>query len=113
MSKPKIKFSHDYPKLWNQDEAYLLAIKKIHSDNISDELREYDTAYYPPDDSAKPVMSYYDLPHGLLLQLIFIGNKGIPFCTIRRYTRQKYEYYLKNIRKFFFVEIHEKMGGGD
>ena len=71
----KIKFSKKYPKLWEQTTAELLAVKDITIDeNINRDLLEYDTK---ADDG-----SYYELKKGKYIQLIFLGNKNIPFCTI-------------------------------
>jgi len=40
---------------------------------------------------------YYPLPNATYLQLIFLGDKGIPFCTIRRKTAAKHLYYLNQV----------------
>jgi len=113
-----IKFSHDYPKLWGQDTAELLAVRIIDSKDVSEQLREYDTYWfeYPPSLNFRPWSyvggllnfdlnrGHYDLPKGKLIQLIFIGNEGVPFCTIRRQTPQKEDYYRKSIGEIFEVK---------
>ena len=83
--KPKIKFSHNYPKLWNQTEARLVFLDVIDGDNLHKDLIEYDTKNTKGE--------YYPLPKTNLMQLVFIGNKKIPFCTLRRFTDKKWSYY--------------------
>ena len=93
----KINFSHIYPKLWGQTKATLLDIRILDAQAVqmNKDLIEYDTN-----------TDYYPLPtEGKLIQLIFIGNKDIPFCTLRRYTPEKIRYYTKNINELFEVVI--------
>jgi len=96
----EIKFSHNYPKLWDQETAYLILIRETDFRDISEKLLDYDTK------NSKG--GYYPLPKGKLLQLFFIGNEGIPFCTIRRYTPEKLLYYLSLIHTSFKILIEEK-----
>lgn len=97
-----IKFSHNYPKLWNQEEAKLLDVIKLIAQTLPEELIQYDTYYF--DD--KKIIRNYKLPdRGFLLQLIFIGNKAIPFCTIRRHTEKKEIYYKSKIGERFNIII--------
>ena len=83
--KYKIKFSHDYPKLHGQKKAILLDIKCTDREKLHPDLIEYDTKNCNGD--------YYELPKGKVIILYFTGEKDIPFCTIRRYTASKYDYY--------------------
>jgi hypothetical protein len=97
-----IKFSHNYPKLWNQTQAKLVAVELLDARTLHDDLIEYDTRILSGDDAAE----YYELPKtGKLIQLVFIGGKGIPFCTLRRHTDEKYDYYINQIYKVFDVVI--------
>lgn len=106
-----IKFSHDYPKLHGQTSAELLAVKPIRIDsNTPKELLEYDTTYYkygfctfgdPPKEKLN-----FKLTTGDYIQLIFLGNLRIPFCTIRKaWPPSKVEYYKKSIGETFAVEV--------
>ena len=99
---PNIKFSSDYPKLWGQTSAKLLAVETININRDTPaELLEYDTK--------KKDGTYYPLKSGKYLQLVFIGNKHIPFCTIRSaYPPQKEEYYRSLIGQNFDVVIENK-----
>ena len=70
-----IKFSHEYPKLHGQTSAELLAVRPIKIDaHTPKELLDYDTTYEG---------GRYPLKSGDYIQLIFLGNLRIPFCTIR------------------------------
>ena len=100
-----IKFSSDYPKLHGQTSAILIAVKPIRIDkDTPKELIEYDTK--------KSDGTYYNLKTGNYIQLIFIGNLGIPFCTIRskrnRYAEDKEAYYSQFIGENFTIEIIEE-----
>jgi len=97
-----IKFSSDYPKLHGQTSAELLAVKPIRIDkDTPKELIEYDTR--------KSDGTYYNLITGNYIQLIFLGNLGIPFCTIRskrnRYAEDKEAYYLQFVGENFTIKI--------
>jgi len=83
----------------------LLAVKLIRIDKeTSAELLEYDTK--------KADGTYYKLKTGDYIQLVFIGNFGIPFCTIRskrnRYAEDKEVYYSQFIGENFTIEIIEE-----
>lgn len=68
-----IKFSHEYPKLHGQTSAELLAVHPLDA-HTPKELLDYDTTYEG---------GRYPLRSGEYIQLIFLGNLRIPFCTIR------------------------------
>ena len=99
----KIKFSKRYPKLWGQNQAKLIAVEDINIDeNTNKDLLEYDTKALDG--------SYYELKKGKYIQLIFLGNKNIPFCTIRSsYGRMgnKKEYYQSKIGELFQIVVLE------
>lgn len=104
---PNIKFSHQYPKLHGQTSATLLAVRELSfpQDRNAD-LVEYDTTY-----PSTHGVDYYPLPDGPYLQLIFVGNKHIPFCTIRSkwggFRKNKKEYYESCIGKTFSIIVKE------
>ena len=111
----RIKFSHDYPKLHGQTTAELLAVRPIRIDrNTPDELLEYDTTYYEKpfkvETSLYAEKHRFPLPTGDYIQLVFLGNLRIPFCTIRKaWPPKKVEYYEASIGHHF--EIHIEAGG--
>ena len=99
----EIKFSHNYYKLHNQTKAELIDIKRIAIDkDTPPELLDYDTTY----DGGR-----YELKKGNYVMLVFLGNLGIPFTTIRsakgRYG-DKYEYYHPYIGDMFDVVVKEE-----
>lgn len=107
----QIKFSKEYKKLHGQNCAMLLAVLPISLDIKQDkELIEYDTTAVDG--------THYPLKSGSYLQLIFVGDKRIPFCTIRSNKpalngmKSKYEYYKEKIgQEFRIVRIWNQ--GGD
>ena len=111
---PSIKFSHEYPKLHGQVRAELLDVRVTAAEDVqkNKELIEYDTMYEDEtgerDHFGTPItkVGYYPLPKkGFLLQLIFLGNKKIPFCTLRRKTDEKMDYYTELLGEEFDIEI--------
>jgi hypothetical protein len=106
----EIKFSHNYPKIWGQKEATLILIRVLDAKAVQNnkDLLEYDTRYDLPDYSPDffDELVYYPLPKtGKLIQLIFIGDKDIPFCTIRRHTPEKEKYYDSKLGYKFAIVI--------
>ena len=95
-----IKFSHDYPKLHGQTSAELLAVRPLKIDaHTPRELLEYDTTYNG---------RRYPLKSGDYIQLIFLGNLRIPFCTIRSaYPASKVRYYYNSVGHTFKIETPE------
>lgn len=95
-----IRFSHDYPKLHGQTSAELLAVRPIWIDRFTPkELIAYDTSY----DGGN-----YPLPRGHYIQLIFLGDLRIPFCTIRKaYPQQKVDYYNGSVGDVFAIAVEE------
>jgi hypothetical protein len=70
------------------------------------ELIQYDTSY-----SSSHGVDYYPLDDGNYIQLVFIGNKGIPFGTFRkRYKegRDRLSEYKTNINKIYQIDILNK-----
>lgn len=95
-----IKFSHVYPKLHGQTSAELLAVRRIKIDaHTPPELLEYDTSYEG---------GRFPLRSGDYIQLVFIGNLHIPFCTLRSaYPASKVAYYQCSVGKVFQIETPE------
>ena len=92
-----IRFSHEYHKLHGQTSAELLAVRPLKIDaHTPPELLEYDTTY----DCGR-----YPLRSGEYIQLIFLGNLRIPFCTIRSaQPPRKVAYYKQSVGKVFQIE---------
>lgn len=103
----KINFSHNYMKLQDQTSATLLAVfplKLSRNDESHTPLIAYDTAIKGGGN--------YKLRSGEYVVLLFLGNNGIPFTTIRSrigmYGLNKEEYYTKHIGEEFVIAIKEK-----
>ena len=98
-----INFSHNYYKLWDQTTAKLIAVEDIEiNDSTNEDLLEYNTKIVDG--------TYYLLKNGKYIQLIFLGDKGIPFCTIRpAYNKfgDKKKYYTGKIGEQFIIKIKE------
>jgi hypothetical protein len=90
----QISFSHNYPKLHGQKQATLLVIEKCILSKLTDEFIEYDTAYDG---------GHYHLAPGTYILLVFLGEKHIPFTTMRPFTEEKYRYYEAGIGKIFTI----------
>lgn len=99
---PSIKFSHDYPKLHGQTSARLIEVTAIDYENLHPDLIEYDTKTCKGD--------YYPLPKTQLIYLLFVGNKKIPFCTLRRLTPLKLTFCIQQIGKEFNIIMEGKNG---
>ena len=99
---PTIRFSSYYVKLWRQHSAELLMVKPIMIDRkTNSELLEYDTKTIDG--------GYYHLKPGKYIQLVFLGDKGIPFCTIRAaWPPGKVRYYRSRIGQQFGIEVCEE-----
>ncbi|MFA7133145.1 MAG: hypothetical protein WC108_07595 [Bacteroidales bacterium] len=94
-----LKFLGSYPKLHNQKTGLLLSVRRIEiNEKTPKALIDYDTTR---SDGSK-----YELKNGRHIQLIFIGNLGIPFSTIR--SEKSLEFYLDNINSVFKIKIEEK-----
>lgn len=97
-----IKFSHDYPKLWGQRIVKLIGIRFIDKKDLNPTLLKYDTTFFDKDGNSHQ----FPLKGSNFLQLIFIGEFGVPFCTIRSaYPQSKIEYYQRSIGQKFLVVI--------
>jgi hypothetical protein len=96
----KIKFEKAYPKLHNQTMAELIYVKHFPSNlEMHIDFIEYDTVNVHGE--------HYKLPTGEFLYLVFLGNKMIPFSTIREFTSEKEDFYKAHIGKRFNIRIEE------
>ena len=85
-----IIFEGEYPKLHNQNIAKLVAVETIKiNQSKHQELLEYDTK--------RSDGTYYQINDGDYIQLIFIGDKHIPFCTLRKFSGYSLNYYKELI----------------
>lgn len=92
-----ITFRHRYPKMCGQTSGRLVAVLPIMIDrNAPDYMMKYETTY-----SENGKLFYDKLPDGEYVQLVFVGNLGIPFSTIR-------EAWPHNRVKFFYESVNDE-----
>ena len=100
----RIKFSKEYVKLHGQRRATLLLVRPIEitKETPYTELLDYDTLAVDG--------SRYEIGKGRYLQLVFLGDLGIPFCTIR-YAKpaingmaSKIDFYSARVGQVFEIE---------
>lgn len=103
-----IGFSHHYPKIHGQVQAKLIAVIPLPGREISEPLLEYDTTFV--DDNGET--GRYPLKKsGNYIQLVFIGDFRIPFCTIRpAWPKEKVDYYTSAIGEVFSIRYAKKGG---
>ena len=103
-----IKFSHKYVKMLQNEDvktpstAQLIGVFKTTKQELSKEFIEYDTKYF--DNQSPTQYSYYPLPDGELF-VLFLKSGTMMWTTVRRFTPQKYGYYINNCGKTFEVKI--------
>ena len=90
----KIKFSHQYNKLNNEEYATLLRVRIINLKNQTKGFIDYDTE------------GIYKLPkNGFFMCLLFHGYNDTIFTTLRKYTPPKFHYYFDLIDKEFEIVV--------
>ena len=101
--RKRIGFSHRYPKIHGQTSARLLAVNPISiTKNTPRELLEYDTSYEG---------GHFELKRGKYIQLVFLGNLGIQFCTIRpAFPSRKVDYYNGAVGEWFDIKYKDDLG---
>ena len=88
----KIKFSHNYKKLNGEKWATLCNVRIIKLEHQTKGFLDYDTE------------GIYKLPKsGFFMCLLFHGENGTVFTTLRRYTPPKFHYYFDLIDKEFEI----------
>ena len=91
----EIKFNSKYPKLFGQTKAKLILVEKVYHMSLSKDFIKYDTQ--------KLDGSYYELNNVTYTKLTLIGNKGIPFTTLRNDNKESF--YLDRLNNFFDIVI--------
>ena len=83
--KNLIGFSHHYTKLHGQVCGQLICVDVVHIEyfDLDSDWIKYDTEYL--DDSGFIHYSNFIKPNTKYVRLVFLGNKGIPFTTYRKY----------------------------
>lgn len=84
----QLRFKYYYPKLHHQNTAILIYAGILHIVPSDYDFIEYDCKYIY---NIYGDYSYYDVPAPPMLFLVFVGNKGIPFTTMRKYNDENKE----------------------
>lgn len=93
-----LTFLFNYKKLHNQTKAKLIHIEVINIDDTTSlDFINYDTTSIDG--------SMFSLKKGKYLLLVFLGDKNIPFTTVRSYTAEKEKYYKDNLYQIFDIII--------
>ena len=124
----RINFSHVYPKLHGQIAAQLLKVEVHDRKELDEDFVEYDTVYAIPgvfverkgdECDFELEKGHFPLPSGKLLILVFLGDKLIPFTTVRRWTPMKNadglnkeEWYRSKIGELFEIAITREAADG-
>jgi hypothetical protein len=93
----EINFNHNYKKLHNQTKAVLIQTAILKGKNIQKEFIDYDT-----DDQYK-INKKEDY-----LYLVFVGDKMIPFTTLRKLNIENIKKYVGYEGDYFDVVVEEK-----
>ena len=91
----RIGFSHNYSKLHNQTSATLLNVEEVKKSDLDPDFIKYDTD------------GVFDLIYDSYLKLLLVGNKGIPFTTLRRNVEHLQNKYCKHVGEIFEIYVAE------
>lgn len=98
-----LRLDHDYEKLKGQRNAILVGMVRLHLNPEDLDLKLYDGEYR----NGKGEMLCDEEVDGVFIQLIFVGDKGIPFGVLREYRKAKWEFYNERIGSEFCFEIRK------
>jgi len=91
---PPIRFSHNYKKLNCERFAELRDVILIDLERQAKAFLEYDTE------------GIYNLPKkGKYIALVFLGENGTLFTTLRKYTEKTYAYYVAHMYETFEIIV--------
>lgn len=93
----QIIFNHNFKKLHNQKKAVLIQTATVKGENIQKEFVKYDADF----------LFEFDKKETYLL-LIFVGDKMIPFTTLRKLNIENVKEYIGYEGDYFDIVIQEK-----
>lgn len=103
VDQPYVKFTAPFVKIRRQTKAKLVCVSVVDSDALHPDFIEYDSLFY--NDRLQPRHMSMDFLSGKLLHLIFLGNKLIPFATVRPHTPSREKFYRSLLGKNVDVKI--------
>lgn len=111
MKHQKIKFDHPYCKIYGQQTAKLIHIERVSCKDLDEFMINMDTQYYVevPSDTTpeipKKELRSCKLKKGSLILLIFLGDKNIPFTTLRNFRDSTFRAYRSLIGDMFDIVV--------
>ena len=96
---PEITFEDKLPKLHGQQTGKLVSVDNLPFVDLSDDFKSYDSY------NAGNPMKLYPFGNSMVLVLTFLGDKLIPFTTVRRGSAaslQRYRAQIGNTFRFIF-----------
>jgi hypothetical protein len=102
---PYVKFTAPFVKIRRQTKAKLIFISVIDADSLHPDFVEYDSLFY--NHKFQPRHMSLDFLSGKILLLVFLGNKMIPFATVRPYTESREKFYRSILGKTVDVRIEK------
>ncbi len=98
MQMKEIKFSRNYKKLYNQKKAVLIERFIVYPEELSKEFLDFDT------DGGKYKLNMKQC----YLVLYFIGDKKIPFTTLRKYNEENTSKYFNSVGEIFKIVVEKE-----
>ncbi len=95
-----IRPEYDYECIHDQRKAYLLGVKSITKEGMTDEQLHY---YRGID-----VCSTYNHTADRYILLVLFGDKGIPFALIQDYTDEQMQFYKEHKNTMFTIDVIHK-----
>ena len=93
----KIKFNRNYKKLHEQTEAKLVYFEIHYGKTLNEEYVKYDT-------DGKYTFVY----NHKYIVLYFVGNKGIPFSSLRKLNKENKKKYFDKVGEKFKIIVEAK-----
>ena len=100
-----IEFNNNYPKLHNQTAAELLLVINDVSGAMLNTICEHLTKY----DTLRGDGKYYHIENDqVFMILVFLGDKGIPFTSIRKMSQENIDKYCDSVGEVFLIDVKEE-----
>lgn len=109
----KISFAHNFIKLDEQKTAELVRVKIISRTELDEETVIANTQYYenhevPNSDTPIRGIKCSHIPNGSLLLLVFLGDRNIPFTTLRQFKDATWKRYKSMLNHIFEIVVEEQ-----
>ena len=105
MKKNVINLDRHYMKLYGQISARLLCVEMVSQSKLCHDFSGVDTIYYD-EEAGEP--KHHGYPNGLLLVLVLLGNKMIPFTITIKGSDKRLLSYEQRIGESFDISVTHK-----